>query len=159
MSAHHCARARAVDISVARFDLCFCPLDVRWTAREKPSSEGIISAVGNRDRFVKIAHLQDANDRAENFLARNAHIWFHIRINSWRNKKAFGRYIFTLISKRGLRFADLNVIEDSIVCGFVNYRTDSVPSSTRIRTPQARSGLEQALHDAIMIFFEQNQTG
>src|SRR4029453_7394892 len=112
----HAARTRAFDLNVTRLDLRFCALDVRWTAREKPSSEGIISAVGNRNCFVKIVHLQDANHRPENFLARNAHVWFHIRKNGWRNKEAFGWYIFTLVSKRGLRLADLNVIQDSIVC-------------------------------------------
>src|SRR4029453_7322767 len=57
MPADYCARARAVDVNVTRFDLRFCALDVRWTAREKPSREGIISAIGNRNRFVKIAHF------------------------------------------------------------------------------------------------------
>src|SRR4029453_8233899 len=159
MSAHYCARAGAVNVNIAGFDLRFCALDVRWAAGKKPGSERIISAVGNCNRFVEITHFYDTDHRPENFLARDAHIWFHIRKNSWRNKEAFGRHILTLISQRGLRLTDLGVLQNSIVCGFVNYWADSNPRFFRVANPDAGGGFEQTLHDTIIIFLEQNQTG
>src|SRR5256885_14876991 len=57
MTADDCTGARAVDVNIAGFQLRLDELDVGRTAREKAARQRIISAVGDFDCFVEVAHL------------------------------------------------------------------------------------------------------
>ena len=141
MPAHHGASAGAVDINIARFNLRFRALDVRGTAREKSGGERVVRAVGNRDCFVEIAHFQNADHRSENFFARDTHVRFHVAKNGRRNEKAFWGHILTLVGEGGLRLSNLNVIQDAVVRGFVDHRTDGDAWLFRISDAHADGGL------------------
>ena len=54
------ARARAIDVNVARFQAGFHPLDVIGAAREKAAGQRVVGSIRDFERFVEIAHFQDA---------------------------------------------------------------------------------------------------
>ena len=70
MAADDRAGAGAIDVDITGDEFGFDPLDVGRTAREESRGERVVGVVRDSDRFIEIAHFDDAQDRAENFFAR-----------------------------------------------------------------------------------------
>src|SRR4029453_2393252 len=122
MTANDGAGARAVNVNVAGFQLRFDAIDVGWAAREKATGQRIIGAVGDLDRFVEVTHLDHTYHRPENLLARDSHAWFHSSENRRRNEITMRRHFFRLVRECRLALANLDVLQNAPVSGFVNYR-------------------------------------
>ncbi len=151
--------AGTIDVDVAGFQLGFRPLDVGRAAREKARGQRIIGAVRDLDRFVQIAHFDHAQDRAENFLARDPGGRFYIGENSRRDKVTVVRHILRLIGQRRLFFADFDHLEDPFVGSLVDHRTDRDTRFLGIPDPQTRRRGEKTLHHPIVVFLKHDEPG
>src|SRR5438477_12946266 len=96
MAADHGARARTIDVNIACNQFRFDALDVRGTAGEKSAGQCVVRIVRNPDGFIEIADSNDAQDRSENFFAREAHRWAHVSENRRRDEVAFGWEVLSL---------------------------------------------------------------
>ena len=54
------ARARAIDVNVARFQSGFDALDIIGAAREKPARQGVVRSIRDFERLIEIPYFQDA---------------------------------------------------------------------------------------------------
>ena len=130
------ACARPIDVDIARFNLRFGALDICRAARKKSGCKRVIGAVRNIERLIEIAHLNDAEHRAEDFFARDSHVWLHAGENCRRDEITFRWHLLSLIGENCLAFANLDVFENAFVRGLVNHRANHHPWFFRIADPQ-----------------------
>src|SRR5205823_8142543 len=134
MAANDGAGAGAVDVNIAGHHFGFDALDVRRTAREKPAGQCVIGFVRDADGFVEIARAEDAQDRAENFFARETHRWFYISENRRRNEEAFGWHVLGLKCEGSFFFAGFDCLEHAPISGSSMTGPTMMPGSSGLPT-------------------------
>src|SRR5713101_4377265 len=114
--------------------------------------------VRDLDEAIKIAHLNNAEHRSENFFARDARVRVQVRKNGRRNEETFFRNVLTLKGEPPFGFPDLDELLDALVSGLIDHRPDRDARLFRIADAQTRRRGKQSLHHAAIGFLEQDET-
>ena len=107
---------RPVEIEVADDELLADSLQIRGAAAVAAAGQGVVGAVGNRQRFGEVSRPERDEDRTEDFLLSQLRVGSQIDEDVWADEVALGGQVRIDAAQdqtTALRFAQFDVLENS----------------------------------------------